>query len=85
MATTKRIFIFPPEALNARRQATCCGNSYAAGDNRVAGRAEGSTPLVERSLCDDPNGRLYLFGVKGNICCAAIVLDNLGSAAPSSK
>jgi hypothetical protein len=43
--------------------ATCCGNSYVAGDVRVAGRAEGSTPLSKRSLCDKPNGRLYLLGV----------------------
>jgi hypothetical protein len=38
--------------------ATRGGNSYVAGDIRVAGRAEGSTPLSKRSLCDNPNGRL---------------------------
>jgi len=45
------------------RLATCCGNSYVAGDIRVAGRAEGSTPFVKGSLCDNPNGRLHLFCV----------------------
>jgi hypothetical protein len=27
------------------------------------GRAEGSTPFVKGSLCDNPNGRLHLFCV----------------------
>jgi hypothetical protein len=45
-------------------QTTCCGNSYVAGDIRVAGRAEGSTPFVKRSLCDTRKERPILLGVK---------------------
>src|ERR1700732_707001 len=40
-----------------------CGNSYVAGDIRVAGRAEGSTPLSKRSLCDTRKERPILLGV----------------------
>jgi hypothetical protein len=33
-------------------------------------------------LCDNVNGRLYLFGVKGNIWRAAVIVGELRSAAP---
>jgi hypothetical protein len=51
---------------------TRCGNSQ-----RVAGRAEGSTPFVKRSLCDNPmEASPYSDSVR-NICCAALVAGSL--------
>jgi hypothetical protein len=61
--------LYPPGVLDwLIAKTTCGGNSCVAGNSRVAGRAEGSTPLVNRSLCDNPmDGSCYFLSMRNNL------------------
>jgi hypothetical protein len=61
--------LYPPGVLDCLiAKTTCGGNSCVAGNSRVAGRAEGSTPLVNRSLCDNPmDGSCYFLSMRNNL------------------
>ncbi len=69
--------LFPPDALNGRRLATCCGNFSREQRPCRRGRRNAFGRKVLSGMAIDA---ICLFGVKGNVWCAALVVDGFRSA-----